>query len=87
MDWGKELQAQITAWEQENQSSATAGSKRAASGGTDLPDRGTKRAKTADPDDPMGDEAMRKAFDKNEVGKVSSPLRSRRHQTKQCKRH
>ena len=72
MDWGQELQAQISAWEQENQTSITVGpTKRAASSNLDLPERGGKRAKTADPDDVMSDEAMKKSFDKNGIGKVS----------------
>lgn len=72
MNWGQELQAQISAWGQENQSSATAAPiKRTALGSGDLPERGAKRAKTVDADDVMSDEAMRKAFDKNEVAKVS----------------
>ena len=75
MDWGKELQAQISAWEQQNQSSATAApAKRPASGSTDLPDRGSKRAKTADADKALSDEALKKSFDKNEIGKVSNFL-------------
>lgn len=75
MDWGEELQAQISAWQQENQSSARAApAKRPASGSTDLPDRGTKRAKTADTDQAISDEAVKKSFDKNEIGKVSNFL-------------
>ena len=72
MKWGQELQARSSAWEQDNQSSATAAPvKRTASGSGDLPERGVKRAKTVDADDVMSDEAMRKVFDKNEVAKVS----------------
>ena len=75
MDWGEELQAQISAWQQENQSSATtAPAKRPAQGSTELPQRGTKRAKTADADEAISDEALRKSFDKNEIGKVSNFL-------------
>lgn len=88
MDWGHELQAQILAWEQENQSFATAApGKRTASSNADLVDRGVKRAKTVDPDDVMSDEAMKIAFDKNEVGKVSSPVHRDRYRrnTLQCK--
>ena len=71
MDWGRELHSQISGWEQENQTSATAGPvKRAASGGADLPERGLKRAKVVDADNVASDETMRKAFEKNEVGKV-----------------
>ena len=74
MDWGEELQAQISAWEQENQSSTTAApAKRPASGSTDLPDRGTKRAKTAYAERAISDEAVKETFDKNEIGKVSNP--------------
>ena len=72
IDWGVELDAQTKAWEKENQFSTTAApAKRAATGIAELPDRGSKKIKTADADDGMSDEAMKKAFDKNEIGKVS----------------
>ena len=72
VDWGVELEAQAKAWEQENQSAATSvPTKRTATGSGDLPDRGSKRIKAADIDDAASDEAMKKAFDKNEVDKVS----------------
>ena len=77
MNWGRELEAQISAWEQENQSAATTGStKRAIVVDTNLPERGAKRAKTMDLDDVMSDEAMKKSFDRNEIGKVRIAFQS-----------
>ena len=70
MDWGRELEARISVWEQENQSAATtAPTKRSIIVDTDLPERGAKRAKTVDLD-VTSDEAMKKSFDRNEIGKV-----------------
>ncbi|KAL8795492.1 MAG: hypothetical protein Q9195_002081 [Heterodermia aff. obscurata] len=75
MNWGRELEAQISAWEQENQSAATtAPTKRSIVADTDLPGRGAKRAKTGDLDDVMSDEAMKKSFDRNEIGKLTVPV-------------
>ena len=83
MDWGRELEAQISAWEQENQSAATtAPMKRSIVADTDLPGRGAKRAKTVDLDDVMSDEAMKKSFDRNEIGKVRIAFLN-----KECKRY
>ena len=80
MDWGKELQAQISVWEQENQSFAIATpAKRMASGNMDMPGRGIKRARTVDLDNAASDEAVKEAFDNNEVGKVSISLQSMRY--------
>ena len=71
MDWGRELEAQISAWEHGNQSAATtASTKRSIVADTDNPGRGAKRAKMVDLDDGMSDEAMKKSFDRNEIGKV-----------------
>ena len=72
VDWGVELEAQTKAWEKENGSSATtAPTKRSAAGNSELPERSNKRVKALDGEDRMSDEAMKQAFDKNEVGKVS----------------
>ena len=71
MDWGRELEARISAWEHGNQSAATtAPTKRSIFTDTDLPGRSAKRAKTVDLDDVMSDEAMKKSFDRNEIEKV-----------------
>ena len=71
MDWGRELEAQISAWEQENQSVAImAPTKRSIVADADNPRRGAKRAKAVDLDEGMSDEAMKKSFDRNEIGKV-----------------
>lgn len=71
MDWGRALEAHISVWEQENQSAATTAlTKRSIAADTDIPGRDAKRAKTVDLDDVMSDEAMKKSFDRNEIGKV-----------------
>ena len=72
IDWGVELETQTKSWEKENQTTpASALAKRTATGTAELPDRGSKRLKTANIDDGMSDELMMKAFDKNQVDKVS----------------
>ena len=72
IDWGVELETQTKSWEKENQTiPANAPAKRTATGTAELPDRGSKRIKTADVDDGMNDELVKKAFDKNQVDKVS----------------
>lgn len=74
MDWGVELEAQTKSWEKENQSATSAApAKRTAAGSAELPDRGSKKIKTTDDDDGMNDEAMKKAFDKNQVEKLTVP--------------
>jgi len=72
VDWGIELEAQTKAWELENHSAAPA--KRVAAGTDELPERGHKKIKTADDDDGMSDEAMKKTFDKNQVEKLTVPV-------------
>ena len=74
-DWGVELEAETRAWEKENQTlNPAAPTKRTAAGNTGLPERGSKRVKITDVEDGMRDQEMKKAFDRNEVEKVSSFL-------------
>jgi len=77
VDWGVELEAQTKAWEIENQSAAPAAApaKRVAAGSAELPARGHKKIKTVgDDNDGMSDEAMKIAFDKNQIEKLTVPI-------------
>lgn len=47
--------------------------KRVAAGSAELPERGYKKTKTGD-DDGTNNEAMKKAFDKNQVDKLTVPV-------------
>jgi len=85
VDWGIELEAQTKAWEMENQSAGPAASaKRVAAGSADLAERGHKKIKTVDDDNGMSDEAMKKAFDKNQVEKLTVPVLKAWLQSKGC---
>lgn len=50
--------------------------KRTAAGSAELPERGSKKVKQENANDGMSDESMKRAFDKNEITKASSPRSS-----------
>lgn len=78
LEWGRELQAQHEVWEKENRGSvmgvASGGGKRAAAAGEGAgAAAGAKRTKKDDDGVVVDDAAMKKAFEKNSVGKMTVP--------------
>lgn len=73
LDWGHELHKQYEGWRSENEPSSRVPAKRSApaSGNGELAVRGTKKAKSADPDAGIDDEEMKKAFEDQTLKKVT----------------
>ncbi len=72
IDWGHELHKQYEEWRQENETTTAVPAKRSApaSGKDEVAVRGSKKAKSADPDGGLDDAQMKKAFENQNVAKV-----------------
>lgn len=72
IDWGHELHKQYEEWRQENETTTAVPAKRSApaSGKDEVAVRGSKKAKSADPDGGLDDAQMKKAFETQNVAKV-----------------